>query len=71
MILGTPGTFLDMVWLSDLHFMDLFFKLQGLGSKFFNFMLAIVSMDICLSKIVFSFTNRLPKKPELIVHAVV
>lgn len=71
MILGTPGTFLDMVWLSDLHFMDLFFKLQGLGSKFFNFMLAIVSMGICLSKIVFSFTNRLPKKNELIVHAVV
>lgn len=66
MILGTPGTFLDMVWLSDLHFMDLFFKLQGLGSKFFNFMLAIVSMDICFSKIV----NRLPKN-ELIVHAVV
>lgn len=71
MILGIFGIFFDMVWLLDLYFMDLFFKFQGFGLKFFNFMFVIVSMDICLSKIVFFFINRLLKKNELIVYVVV
>lgn len=72
MILGIFGMFFDMVWLLDLYFMDLFFKFKGFGLKFFNFMFVIVSMDICLSKIVFFFINRLLKKKiELIVYVVV